>query len=64
MSERVRSFGKDEIIAFLEELMLNDQATYEQEELYLNYTWNGKLSKKNQTCLKTKRQMKRIYNGF
>jgi hypothetical protein len=56
------TFRKSEVIAYIEELILDQAATDEQEELYVDYKWSGKL-KKNYTYKKTLVEMKRIYIG-
>jgi hypothetical protein len=57
-------FSLEEVISFLEMKMIDNTATYEQEQLYVDYKWDGKL-KKNYTYKLTLRQMKKIYeNGF
>jgi hypothetical protein len=55
-------FLKSEVIAYLEELLLDQAATDEQEELYVEYKWTGKL-KKNYTYKVTLKEMKKIYEG-
>lgn len=59
--QKVR-FLKSEVIAYLEELLLDQAATDEQEELYVEYTYTGKLVK-NYVYKKTVLQMKSIYEG-
>jgi hypothetical protein len=55
-------FSKSEVISFLEDLIKSGAANEEQEELYINYTWNGVLVK-NYTYKKVLRLMKKEYNG-
>jgi hypothetical protein len=57
-------FKTSEVISFIEDLINDGAATDEQEELYVDYKWEGKL-KKNYTYKVTLKQMKRIINnGF
>lgn len=57
-------FKKEEVIAYLEDLLLMNTATYEQEQLYVDYKWDGKL-KKNYAYKLTLKEMKNIWeNGF
>jgi hypothetical protein len=55
-------FRKSEVIAFVEELIQSNAATYEQEEMYLTFKWDGILNKNNQTYKRTIRQMYRLYS--
>lgn len=58
------TFRREEVIAFVEDLIRNNAASDAQEEMYLKFTWDNKLNKNNYTYKKTLKQMKRIYNGF
>jgi hypothetical protein len=42
------SFREEEVLAYLEELIIDDLATQEEENLYQDYHWFGVL-KKNRT---------------
>jgi hypothetical protein len=55
-------FSKSEVISFLEDLIKDGAANEEQEELYINYTWNSVLVKNN-TYKQVLRMMKREYEG-
>jgi hypothetical protein len=39
------TFRKEEVIAFLEDMIISEMATYDEEVLYQNYKWTGKLEK-------------------
>lgn len=54
-------FRKEEVVSYLEEILRDGTATEEQEELYLNFKWNGKLVK-NYVCKQTISQMRRLYD--
>ncbi|PLR99631.1 hypothetical protein [Bacillus sp. T33-2] len=56
-------FRKSEVIAFLEGQILSGAATDEQEELYIDYKWNGVLKRNNYTYKKLIKEMKRHYEG-
>lgn len=61
--QKVR-FLKSEVISYIEELINDGAASEEQEELYVNYKWTGKLEM-NYTYKVTLKEMKRIYeSGF
>jgi hypothetical protein len=51
------NFSLEEVVSFLEMKMMDNTATYEQEQLYVEYKWNGKL-KKNYTYKLTLKEMK------
>jgi hypothetical protein len=50
-------FTLEEVVSFIEMKLLDDTATYEQEQLYVDYQWSGKL-KRNYTLKKTLKEMK------
>ena len=49
-----------EVISFLEMKMLENTATYEEEQLYVDYKWNGKLNR-NYTYKKLLKEMRESY---
>lgn len=51
------NFSTEEVASFLEMKLLDNTATYEQEQLYVEYKWNGKLER-NYTLKKTIKEMK------
>jgi hypothetical protein len=51
------NYSLEEVVSFLEMKMMDNTATYEQEQLYVEYKWNGKL-KKNYTYKLTLKEMK------
>jgi hypothetical protein len=55
------TFRKEEVIAFLEDMIISEMATYEEEVLYQNYKWNGKLEK-NYTYKMVLHRMRELYN--
>lgn len=55
-------FSKEDVIGFLETKLLDNTASQEEQELYEQYVWNGKLEN-NYTRKILISQMKRIYNG-
>lgn len=59
--EKMR-FLKSEVISYLEEKILMNEATVEEIEMYEDIRWSNKL-KKNYTYKKLIKEMKRIYDG-
>lgn len=55
-------FRKSEVIAYLEDLVSENAATDEQEELYEEFQWSGKLNKNNYTFKLTVSQMRKLWN--
>lgn len=55
-------YSKSEVIAFVEELILDQMATEDEQVWYENYVWNGEF-KKNYTYKCIIRKMKRVYDG-
>jgi hypothetical protein len=55
-------FRKSEVVAYLEDLILQDIATQDEEDLYVNYKWSGKLDKTNYTYKEVLIDMKRLWN--
>jgi hypothetical protein len=51
------NYSLEEVVSFLEMKMMDNTATYEQEQLYVEYKWNGKF-KKNYTYKLTLKEMK------
>jgi hypothetical protein len=51
------NYSLEEVVSFLEMKMMDNTATYEQEQLYVEYKWNSKL-KKNYTYKLTLKEMK------
>jgi hypothetical protein len=51
------NYSLEEVVSFLEMKMMENTTTYEQEQLYVEYKWNGKL-KKNYTYKLTLKEMK------
>lgn len=60
MNLRRLSFSKYEVISFVEYLILNNEATYEEELFYTNYIWSNKLNKF--TYKQIVKEMKLQYN--
>jgi hypothetical protein len=61
--EKIR-FSKSEVIAYLEEKILMNEATEDESALYEHYIWNRKLTK-GYTYKKLIREMRDIQeNGF
>lgn len=56
------TFRKDEVIAFVEDLIQSNAATDEQEEMYEEYQWTNKLNKNNYTYKLTISQMRNLWN--
>lgn len=56
------TFTKDEVIAFVEDLIQSNAATDEQEEMYEEYQWTNKLNKNNYTYKFTIAQMRKLWN--
>jgi hypothetical protein len=56
------SFREEDILAYLEELIIDDLATQEEENLYQGFHWNGIL-KKNRTYKKVLLKMEEEYMG-
>lgn len=57
-------FSKSEVVGFLESLIMNEEATQEETDLYSNYKWNGKLTN-NSTYKKVLAKMRRNFEyGF
>jgi hypothetical protein len=56
------SFREEDILGYLEELIIDDLATQEEENLYQDYHWGGIL-KKNRTYNKVVRNMEKEYMG-
>jgi hypothetical protein len=54
-------FSKSEVIAFLEEMIEIGMATEDEQLLYENYIWNGKLERSN-TYKKVLKKMKKFLN--
>ncbi|MEH7116017.1 hypothetical protein V7128_01160 [Neobacillus vireti] len=52
------NFSSEEVASFLEMKLLDNTATYEQEQLYVDYKWNGKFER-NYTLRKTLNEMKK-----
>lgn len=58
------TFRLSEVISFLEMKLLENTATYDEEQLYVDYNWDGRL-KKGYTYKKLINEMKEIHeNGF
>lgn len=45
MNLRKLSFSKFQVISFVEYLILNNEASSEEEEFYYTYKWSNKLNK-------------------
>lgn len=56
-------FKKEEVLSFLEELILDNLATEEELELYQDFKWSGKLNKNNYTYKLVVRKLKKEYEG-
>lgn len=52
-----------EVISFLEEKLINNEATYEEEQLYIKYKWTGKINKASHTYKMLVQEMNEIYEG-
>lgn len=52
-----------EVISFLEDLISDGLANQDEELLYENYRWEGKLYKTNYTYKSTILKMKKEYEG-
>jgi hypothetical protein len=52
-----KNFTLEEVVSFLEFKLEANTATYDQEQLYVDYKWNGKL-KRNYTLKKLLKEMK------
>lgn len=60
-------FRDNEVIAFLEEAIHSGNATENEEEMYIDYKWLGKIDKNKHknTYRKLLRKMRHFYeNGF
>lgn len=60
-------FNQEEVLGYLEEKIKDNVATYEEEQMYIDYKWDGKLNRKKHfnTYKDLVREMKDIYNnGF
>jgi hypothetical protein len=55
-------FNKSEVISYLEEKLLMNEANQDETELYENYIWNNKLTK-GYTYKKLIAEMKDIFEG-
>lgn len=55
-------FSKMEVLSFVEELILDQMATEDEQAWYENFVWNGEF-KKNYTYKVIIRKMKRVYDG-
>lgn len=55
-------FSKSEVLSFVEELILDQMATEDEQVWYENYVWNNEF-KKNYTYKVIIRKMKRVYDG-
>lgn len=56
-------FSKSEVTAFVEELILDQMATEDEQVWYENFIWNGEM-KKDYTYKKLIRKMKKVYDGI
>jgi hypothetical protein len=54
-------FSKSEVTSFLEEMIEIGMATEDEQLLYENYIWDGKLER-NSTYKKVLRKMKKLTN--
>ena len=52
-----KKYTVEEVVSFLEFKLESNTATYDQEQLYVDYKWDGKL-KRNYTLKKTLKEMK------
>jgi hypothetical protein len=55
-------FNKSEVISYLEDKILMNEANQDETELYENYIWNSKLTK-GYTYKKLIAEMKNIFEG-
>jgi hypothetical protein len=53
-------FSLEEVVSFLEMKLEDNTATYEQEQMYIDYKWSGKI-KKTYTYKKLTREMREWY---
>lgn len=60
-----RKFKNSEVTSFLEELVMSELATEEEEEMYQDYRWTGKLDihKYSKTIKKLLVKMRKYYEG-
>lgn len=54
-------YRKSEVLAYLEEKILMNMATEDEQTLYEGFVWNGKLVK-NYTLKKLIAEMRRLYD--
>jgi hypothetical protein len=60
MMER-NSIRKSEVLSFLEWKIINNVATNEEEQLYIDFKWNGEIEK-NDTYKQIIKQYKELHN--
>jgi hypothetical protein len=56
-------FSESEVISYLEDLILSQEANDDEEQLYEEYNWNGKLSKNNYIYKRLVMKMTKTYKG-
>lgn len=55
------NFIEEEVIAYLEDKILMNMATEDEEVFYQDYKWDDSLNKNNYTYKKLVKQMRRLY---
>lgn len=58
-----KRFRTSEVIAYLEERIMDDLATLEEEELYQDYQWYGYIDESCDTYRLVVRKMNRLWNN-
>lgn len=54
-------FCEEEVLGFLEDIIISGEANQDELELYENYIWDGKLNKMNYTYKRLVEQMRELY---
>jgi hypothetical protein len=54
-------FCEEEVLGFLEDIIISGEADQDELELYENYIWNGKLHKMNYTYKNLIMEMRKLY---
>lgn len=57
------NFSKEEVVSYLESTILDQTASEYEEEVYLNFKWENKLSKNTYALKQVLKNMRREYEG-